>query len=134
MRRIFPILLAVFMFSCSARKTQVAHPKTVMISSKGSTGTNEFQLRIKEIISDSRCPADVTCVWGGEVQLVVSVYKDKKLAEAMPLTIRSILLKENAAWFSKYAPGTIKRIVVLPDYRQDDKRELKDYKIEIQYD
>jgi len=133
MKRIFPILLAVFIFSCSAQKTQVAQPKAVTISSKGSTGTNEYQLRIKEIISDSRCPADVTCVWGGEVQLVVSVYKDKKQVEDMPLTIRSILLKENAVWLSKYAPGSIKRIVVLPDYKQDDKRELKDYRIEIQY-
>ena len=134
MKRIFPILLAVFIFSCSAQKTQVVQPKTITISSEGSSGIHGYQLRIKEIISDSRCPADVTCVWGGEVQLVVSVYKDKKLVEDMPLTIRSILLKENAAWLSKYAPGNIKRIVVLPDYKQDDKRELKDYRIEIQYD
>lgn len=33
----------------------------------------DLELRLIEIVSDSRCPRDVTCVWAGEVQVRLSV-------------------------------------------------------------
>ena len=33
----------------------------------------DLELRLIKIVSDSRCPRDVTCVWAGEVQVRLSV-------------------------------------------------------------
>jgi hypothetical protein len=40
-----------------------------------------FTLVLKEVVSDSRCPEGLNCIWAGEVTVVLSVYKDSKLVE-----------------------------------------------------
>ncbi len=32
----------------------------------------------KEVISDSRCPTDVTCVWAGEAKILLAIYENGK--------------------------------------------------------
>lgn len=124
------------MLSCNAQKNKAAATESTVISANGSTGTKDYQLKIKEIISDSRCPEGVNCVWAGEIKLVVSISKGKKLLEETALSITSNQFKENVAWFSKYLPNdkeAIKSIVVLPHPKKGISKDLKDYSILIAY-
>lgn len=36
-------------------------------------------IRFKEVVSDSRCPSDVTCVWAGEAKILIEIFKKGKL-------------------------------------------------------
>ena len=53
------------------------------------------QLFLKQVISDARCPEGVNCVWGGEAQVLVSVYQNKKWMDEEILTFSSKKVEEN---------------------------------------
>ncbi|HSI70585.1 MAG TPA: hypothetical protein VK941_10150 [Gillisia sp.] len=38
-------------------------------------------LRFKEVISDSRCPKEVTCVWEGEAKVLVELFENGNFLE-----------------------------------------------------
>ena len=40
----------------------------------------EKTIKFKELISDSRCPQDVTCIWPGEAKLLFEVFENGKLS------------------------------------------------------
>lgn len=40
-------------------------------------------VKFLEVVSDSRCPREVTCVWAGEAKLLIGVFKDGKLLKEM---------------------------------------------------
>ncbi len=46
-------------------------------------------LRFKNVISDSRCPKDVTCIWAGEAIITVEVYEDGKCIEEKVISVAS---------------------------------------------
>ncbi|WP_424492909.1 hypothetical protein [Salinimicrobium sp. GXAS 041] len=35
-------------------------------------------IKFKNLIPDSRCPADVTCIWAGEAKILVEVFEEGK--------------------------------------------------------
>ena len=95
-----------------------------------------FQLVLKAIVSDSRCPEGVTCIWAGEVSAVVSVYKDSKLIEDTTLVFSMKNEEDNKKWFSKYLPEkqkNIKNIGVVPYPKEGSKINPKDYYLKIGY-
>lgn len=95
-----------------------------------------FDLKLKSVTADSRCPEDVTCVWAGEAQVVISVYKNQKLVEDYALVISSKTEKENETWFSQYLTEKqkrIKRISLLPIPRSGVTIPQKKYTIKLGY-
>ena len=45
----------------------------------GQTGFLELEnieIKFLKVTSDSRCPSDVTCIWAGEVEVLVNIWKD----------------------------------------------------------
>ena len=42
-------------------------------------------LKFKEVISDSRCPEGVTCVWAGEVRILAELYEGNKKIESFEM-------------------------------------------------
>jgi hypothetical protein len=74
-----------------------------------------FYIRLKEVVEDSRCPQDVTCIWAGQAVVIVEVYENKKLIEEKTLYFDGKHTAENTQWFSKYNPDKkLKRIQLLP--------------------
>lgn len=50
----------------------------------------DTQVKFVEVLSDSRCPKDVTCVWAGEAKVRVEVYKNGQLFEEKELTFGAL--------------------------------------------
>lgn len=46
-------------------------------------------IKFKEVVSDSRCPKDVACVWAGEAKVLIEVYGDGNLVEERIVTVGS---------------------------------------------
>jgi hypothetical protein len=87
---------------------------TYKISTKKGISKNGFQLRLKSVFDDSRCPEGVTCIWAGEVSATIEVYKAKKLVEEKNILFNSVNRLENINWFENYFQNKIKSIGVLP--------------------
>ena len=104
------LLVSVFV-QCSCK--QKMDSNEIVISQKLENKSG-FELRLKNIVSDSRCPEGVTCVWAGEVSTLIEVYNDKKLVEEKTLVFNSKTAEANTAWLQKYYSKNIKSVSVLP--------------------
>nr|WP_314896599.1 hypothetical protein [uncultured Flavobacterium sp.] len=127
------VFLLIFTVSAFAQKENI---KCVKITQKICLKKTGYQLVLKAIISDSRCPEGVTCVWAGEASAVISVYKDSKLVEDQTIVFSLKNKEENKQWFAKYLPKKqrkIKNSSVFPYPKQGVTVTKKDYYIKIGY-
>lgn len=44
-------------------------------------------IKFKKVVSDSRCPRNVTCIWAGEAVVLVEVFKNGIFQKEMKLTV-----------------------------------------------
>jgi hypothetical protein len=107
------ILLSVLLFSCV-----LFSQKIEKITSKKCIAKKGYHLKLKSVFNDSRCPEGTTCIWAGEVSVLVEVYNDKIFVEEKTLTFNSKNREENNLWFSKYFSGNIKGVGVLPTKKE----------------
>lgn len=56
----------------------------------------EKSIKFKKLISDSRCPKGdaITCIWAGEVIVLMEFYQNGKLQGAKQITGSNILLED----------------------------------------
>jgi hypothetical protein len=90
-------------------------------------------IRFKEVISDSRCPKDVTCVWAGEAKVLIEVFEKGKLINEKLVVINPYILDEIPLQFS--AGGGIYSITafkLFPYPSTASKKNTLDYTLEIQ--
>jgi hypothetical protein len=50
----------------------------------------ETQIKFAEVVSDSRCPRDVDCVWAGEAKVRVEIYKNRQFSEEKEITFGAL--------------------------------------------
>ena len=46
-----------------------------------------YQVKFKKVVSDSRCPKNVMCIRAGEARVLLSIYKEGKFIEDQEITI-----------------------------------------------
>ena len=128
--------LLIFSVSVFAQNLKKENIKYVKITQKICLKKTGYQLVLAAVISDSRCPEGVTCVWAGEASAVISVYKDSKLVEDKTIVFSLKNEEENNQWFAKYLPEKqrkIKNSHVFPYPKQGVTVTKKDYYIKIGY-
>jgi hypothetical protein len=136
MKNILVLFLLAFSMLAFSQNDDKAALKYLKITQKKCLKKKGYQLVFKEVISDSRCPKGVTCIWAGEIEIVISVYKDQKLIEDNTITISNNYNKENTEWISSYMPSdkkNIKRISVFPYPKEGSTINPKDYYLKIGY-
>lgn len=82
----------------------------ITITQKKCIPKKGFYLKLQRVFDDSRCPEDVTCIWAGEVSIIIEVYKDKKIVEEKTVILNFKNSEENIKWFSNYLPKNSKKI------------------------
>lgn len=70
MRKIFLILILAFL-AFGALQINAQESVKVKVKTQESTANGNLRIRFAELINDSRCPADVTCVWAGNAKISV---------------------------------------------------------------
>lgn len=136
MKKSLLLFLILFNTLAFAQNTPKENIKYVKITQKKCLKKSGYQIVLKEVVSDSRCPEGVTCVWAGEASAIVSIYKDSKLVEDNTIVFSMKNAEENKQWFSKYLPEKqrkIKSISVFPYPKQGVTVNKKDYYIKIGY-
>lgn len=132
MKNILVAVMLIFTFSLSAQNNE----GYLKITPKSCTKKKGSSLVLKEVLSDSRCPEGVNCIWAGEIKVVVAVYQDRKFVKDETVTISGSNSQENKTWFAQYLPvekRNIKSIIVAPRAKEGVKIKPKDYYIRITY-
>lgn len=66
----------------------VRSPKIICSVKLGdSAGFGNRSVKFVKVISDSRCPKNVTCVWAGEAKILIEIYTDGKLEEIKEVVV-----------------------------------------------
>ncbi|WP_320815939.1 hypothetical protein [Flavobacterium sp.] len=131
MKKIVSFFIVVLLIGCASKKEEVLTDLPVQINKL----SEEYSFKIKEIVSDSRCPEGVNCVWAGEVELILSIYKEGVFYKDEPLTINFINFNKNKWVLEKYTSNKeIKSIEVLPEKKQGVEVNLEDYLLNINFD
>ncbi|MBX9888582.1 MAG: hypothetical protein K2Y30_11685 [Flavobacteriaceae bacterium] len=106
------------------------------IAQKECLKRSGYTLVLKEVTTDSRCPQGLTCVWMGEAQVIISLYKNRKLMEDVVITLSSKTIAENKEWFAKYVKEKYKNIQnlrLVPYPKKDVIIKPTDYYLKIEY-
>ncbi|MDI5889066.1 MULTISPECIES: hypothetical protein [Flavobacterium] len=130
---LFLLMLGTITF---AQNTKTENVQSLKITQKKCLKKKGFNLVLKELVSDSRCPEGVTCIWAGEASVVVSVYKDSKLVEDHTMVFSMKNEEKNKQWFSKYLPEkqkNIKNFSVFPYPKEGVQVNPKNYYVKIGY-
>ena len=133
MKNLFLAIILLFSISVLAQKNDKVL-KGISFSQKilKKRGT---QLVLKKVINDSRCPEGVNCIWAGECEIEIAIYKNRKLIDTENILLSPKLQKENIAWFAKYYPKLkITEIGVLPYPKNDVVINPKDYFVKIYFE
>jgi hypothetical protein len=90
----FFAIISFFLFSISlSAQDKKEAPEVTIYSSVLQQGEllsfANKALRFKEVISDSRCPKGVTCVWAGEAKVLVEVFENGKFLEEKIISVDS---------------------------------------------
>jgi hypothetical protein len=73
MKNIFFFFLLIFSISVFAQESK---QKPIKITQKNCLAKKGYSFRLKEVISDSRCPEGTQCIWAGEVKTLIVVLLD----------------------------------------------------------
>lgn len=134
MKKILIAVLLVFSVSLFAQTDQ--NIRSLKITQKKCLKNKGTKLILKEVVSDSRCPEGVQCIWAGEAKVTVSVYEGKKLIKEEELVINGKNEQANKDWFRSYLPSSqknIKSINIVPYPKEGVKINPKEYYIKIGY-
>lgn len=132
MKNIFIGLFTFLLVACSSTKFD----KDVLIISttEKSSVTNDLSFKIEKILSDSRCPEGVQCVWAGEVNLLLGVYENDLKTEEVELKINHQNFTENKSFFESKIPlesKKIEAIQLLPNRVAGENIEEKEYQLKL---
>jgi hypothetical protein len=125
-------ILTLVLLAFVACKSVKENPNVLVITSKEEVVMNDYVILINTIISDSRCPEGMNCIWAGELVLELRVLKNDEIKEKVVLTFSPKTEEENLAWFGKYMTSNKKLINYnISPTKTQKPLELKDYKIEL---
>lgn len=133
MKNIFLSLFLLVSLNSFCQKKQQKQPNTTIISQK-IKNNNATQLILKRLVSDSRCPENVSCMWAGEVAVEISVFKNKKNTTTKTLIFNPERDAENKAWLEFYFQKKIQTIMVLPYPISGKKIDFKKYRLKIVFE
>lgn len=89
-------------------------------------------IRFKSVLSDSRCPQSVQCIWEGEAELLFEFYEDgKKLGETSFSTLDRFQGDQLAQVFPGQ-PFYLSNLFLSPYPRSPGAIAVQDYKVRLQ--
>lgn len=133
------IALMILSLCCLSVSAQKRKPKKAKLADFAITQTKAIkktgtQLILKQVISDARCPMDLNCVWAGEAQVNVSVYKNGKWFDEEIMTFSAKTDLENKQWISEQLSipvEKIKSVSLAPYPNSQQKTDPKSYLIKV---
>lgn len=134
MKKFLLIILLVFSVSLIAQNEDAENVSSFKITQKTCIRKKGNHLRLKEIVSDSRCPEGANCIWAGEVSIIVSHYRDGKFVEDKTIVFSHKNEEENMEWFASRMPEKYKKVTnvaVFPYPKNGNTLNTKKYYVKV---
>ncbi len=123
------ILAVTFAHAQDDNTKKVTTPKIVSkLKLNTSFKTKNVEVKLVEVVSDSRCPEGVSCMWAGEAIVLVDIFKDGEKLERKKVTFDSEGVKDI---FSSETVS-IKSYNVMPHPKADSKTNPEDYYLQLE--
>lgn len=97
---------------------------TLQVSASSPLPGTSYRARLREIVSDSRCPLGVTCVWAGEVTARIDLLAGDSVARSLDLTLGGA---DGQAARKQIEGGTLELRSVRPYPREGDRTPPERY-------
>lgn len=108
-------------------KPDYGSPFTLGIGQQAIFRNNELILQVADVAEDSRCPTGVTCVWQGQVRVIVSLTSQDQDDDQFELIYQEGASEEiNSRTFDGFKIEITK---VLPAPKEGESIEKSDYRI-----
>ncbi|MGB1270068.1 MAG: hypothetical protein ACPG45_10045 [Flavobacteriaceae bacterium] len=88
-------------------------------------------IELVEVLSDSRCPKNVQCIWAGEAQILVNIYKKGQKMRQEILTLHPAAIQENVFQLLSSKLTKVTAVHLRPYPNGIDKVALGDYSLEL---
>ncbi len=94
---IFSILFSIVGFAQDSTSVKVEAPKIVAKLQNGATYNHEnVSIKFIKVVTDSRCPKYVSCIWAGEAEVLVAVFNKGEKVEEKVLKLAPTASLQNA--------------------------------------
>ena len=109
-------------------------PKIVAKLFLGKTYQIEgVQIKFSDVLSDSRCPEDVTCMWAGEATVLIDILKDDVIIEQKKLVFQpGKKMDDNLMNLFSSEGISITALNILPNLNTTKKIEKEDYYLQLE--
>lgn len=136
MKKIAILFLGFIIISCNTGKNTIQDNTFTIITEKVNYINKNVGFQIEKIISDSRCPENVTCVKGGDVRIVLGIYNNNHKTEEIEMIIDHLNLIENRTYFNskiRVEGKTISNVFISPTKKNWDKIDNKNYLLQLKF-
>ena len=122
-------IFLIFSFSVMGQETSETRSYSAVVQQGELLNLGNRSLRFKEVISDSRCPKNVTCIWAGEAKVLVEIFENGRFLEQKVLLVNSKGSSLN--FLSEAVAYSISEIDLMPYPTVQSKNITPDYILEI---
>lgn len=92
----------------------------------------DVELKFSDVLSDSRCPEDVTCMWAGEAVVLIDILKDNEVIEQKKLTFQAgKKIDEKLFTLFSSKTSTIMALRILPNLNSNKKLKKEEYYLQL---
>jgi len=125
---------SIFMSAQDSTQVEVVTPKIVAKLAHGKTYQNEaISVKFLKVVTDSRCPKNVQCIWAGEAEVLVAVFKNGKKFEEKILKITPTShLKNNFTSIFSSEDFSITAFNLLPYPVAGSKVKAEEYSLQLE--
>lgn len=119
----------IFSFSVIGQETSDTRSYSAAVQQGELLNFGNRSLRFKDVISDSRCPINVTCIWAGEAKVLVELFENGKFIEEKILLVNS--KNSSLNFLSEAVAYSISGIDLMPYPKVQSKNTKPDYSLKI---
>ena len=123
----------IFSISFSAQEQEATFVYSSVLQSGEQLVFGNKSIRFKEVISDSRCPKDVTCVWAGEAKVLIEIFENgNRMSEKLVVINPNIIDKIPLHFSAGVGIYSISSFRLFPYPCTNSKKAKMNYRLELQ--
>jgi len=124
----------LFTFPQDSTHVKVEAPKIVAKLYLGKTyQIEDVQIKFSDVLSDSRCPEDVTCMWAGEAAVLIDVLKDDVIIKQKKLVFQpGKKMDDNLMNLFSSEKHSVLALGILPNLNSNIKIKKEDYYLQLE--
>lgn len=129
------LIILLFLFSSSTISAQIypdaeEHRSVLKVGDELIFGNKS--LRFKQVISDSRCPTSVNCIWEGEAHLLFELYENGKKQGETSFSTSVTFAGDQLAQLFPEEPIYLSKLVLAPYPRFPGEIPAEGYRVHLQ--